>query len=110
MDIEAMQLLIDSGGDPKTMLAIAEGYLEGAVLRDTVAAEAWLMRAVEAEDPLESPRAMAMLASRILGKEEVFPDSEYLSLRRRAETAVGQERISLLALLELGSDRQKKLD
>lgn len=109
MDIETMQLLIDRGSDPKTMLAIAKGYLDGAVLRDTVAAEAWLMRAIEAEDPLESPKAMAVLASEILGKGEILSDQDYLDIRRRTQTAVGQERETLLGLLELGSERQKKL-
>lgn len=109
MDIKAMQLLIDSCSDPKTMLTIAEGYLEGAVLRDAVAAEAWLMRAIEAEDPLESPKAMAVLASKVLRKGEILPDQDYLDIRRRAQTAVGQEREALLGLLELGSERQKRL-
>ena len=109
MDIAAMQQLIDGCGDPKTMLAIAQGYLDGAVLRDPVAAEAWLMRAVEAEDPLESPKAMAVLASSILGKGETLSDEDYLDIRRRAHSAVGQEQEILLGLLDIGSDRQKNL-
>ena len=108
MDIETMQLLIDGGSDPKAMLAIAQGYLNGTVLRDKVAAEAWLMRAIEAEDPLESPKAMALLATRILGKGEILSDQDYLDICRRSRTAVGQERKALLGLLELGSERQKK--
>lgn len=107
MDIETMQLLIDRGNDPKAMLTIARGYLDGTVLRDKVAAEAWLMRAIEAEDPLESPKAMALLASRVLGKGEILSDQDYLDIRRRSRTAVGQEREVLLSLLELGSERQK---
>lgn len=109
MDIETMQLLIDRGSDPKTMLAIAQGYLEGAVLRDKVAAEAWLMRAIEWEDPLESPKAMAMLGSKVLGKGEILSDQDYLDIRRRSWTAMGQEREVLLGLLELGSERQKNI-
>lgn len=109
MDRETMQRLIDRCSDPKTMLTIAEEYLEGTVLRDAVAAEAWLMRAIEAEDPLESPKAMAVLASEILRKGEILSDQDYLDIRRQAQTAVGQEREALLNLLELGSERQKKL-
>lgn len=109
MDIETMQLLIDRGNDPKAMLTIARGYLDGAVLRDKVAAEAWLMRAIEAEDPLESPKAMALLASEILGKGEILSDLDYLDIRRRSQAAVGQEREALLGLLELGSERQKNV-
>lgn len=107
MDVTAMQALIDRGSHPKDMTAIALAYLDGAVLRDPVAAEAWLMRAIEAEDPLESPKAMAVLASRILGKGEPLPDQDYLDILRQARTAQGQERETLLALLDLGSERQK---
>lgn len=109
MDLETMQQFIDRGTDPKTMIAIAEGYLEGTVLRDKIAAEAWLMRAIEAEDPLESPKAMAMLASRVLEKETILSDQDYLDIRAQARTAAGQEREALSKLLELGSERQKKL-
>lgn len=107
MNIATMQLLIDRGSNPKTMLAIAQRYLEGTVLRDKVAAEAWLMRAIEAEDPLESPKAMALLASKILGKGEILSDPDYLDIRRQSRIALGQEQEVLLGLLELGSERQK---
>lgn len=109
MDIETMQLLIDGCNDPKAMLTIARGYLDGTVLRDKVAAEAWLMRAIGTEDPLESPKAMALLASRILGKGEILSDQDYLDIRRQSRTAVGQEREVLVGLLELGSERQKNV-
>lgn len=109
MKTTEMQALIDHCGGPADMIAIARGYLDGAVLRDFVAAEAWLMKAIEAEEPQESPKAMALLAHRILGREAVLSDEDYQDIHRRADTAEGREREELLALLELGSERQKTL-
>lgn len=107
MDIPKMQQRIDAAESAAAMIAVAEGYLDGEVLRDPVAAEAWLMRAIETEDPVQAPKAMAVLAARILKKEEVLSDSDYQDIRRRFQTAAGQEREALLALLALGSQRQK---
>ncbi len=100
MDVLSMQAMIDTGDTPAAMTDIAEAYLNGAVLRDTVAAEAWLMKAIEAEDPLESPRAMAVLAKSILHRPMLTrQDAE--DIRRRAQTAQGEQRRQLLELLEL---------
>ncbi len=100
MDILSMQTMIDTGDTPAAMTDIAEAYLNGAVLRDAVAAEAWLMKAIEAEDPMESPRAMAVLAKSILHRPMLTrQDAE--DIRRRAQTAQGEQRRQLLELLEL---------
>lgn len=109
MDIPKMQQRIDAAESAAAMISVAEAYLDGEVLRDPIAAEAWLMRAIETEDPLEAPKAMAVLAARILKKEEVLSDSDYQDILRCVQTADNQERKALLGLLELGSDRQKRL-
>lgn len=109
MDIPQMQQRIDAAESAAAMIAVAEGYLDGEVLRDPVAAEAWLMRAIETEDPVQAPKAMAVLAARILKKAEVLSDSDYQDIRRQARTAAGQERDALLGLLALGSRRQKNM-
>ena len=98
----AIQLLTD-------MIAVARGYLDGAVLHDTVAAEAWLLRAIAREEPPDSARAMALLARRILGVAEPLSDADYLAIRRRLPSAVGREREELEELLRLGSRRQQDL-
>ncbi len=103
MDILSMQTMIDTGDTPAAMTAIAKAYLNGAVLRDTVAAEAWLMKAIEAGDPLESPRAMAVLAQSILHRPMLtLEDAE--DIRRRAQTAQGEQRRQLLELLKLNDE------
>lgn len=109
MDIIQMQRHIDTAKSAAAMIAVAEAYLDGEVLCDPVAAEAWLMRAIGTEDPVQAPNAMGLLAVRILRKEEVLSDSDYQDIRRRAQTAGDQEREVLLGLLELGSERQKRL-
>lgn len=109
MDITQMQRRIDAAKSAAAMICVAEAYLDGEVLRDPVAAEAWLMRAIETEDPLEAPKAMAVLAARILKKEEVLSDLDYQDILGRVQTADTQERETLLALLALGSRRQKNI-
>lgn len=110
MERENMQQLIDAAKTPEEMIAVAQAYLDGRLLRDPVAAEAWLMKAIEAEDPVQSPRAMGILAVRILGASRVLTDQDYLDIRRRARTAVGRERQELLALLSLATEEQINLD
>jgi len=105
MNLSTMQEMIDSCATPADMTGIAEAYLEGTVLRDAVAAEAWLMKAIEAEDPVESPRAMAVLAKSILHRPMLTrEDAE--DIRRRAETAQGEQRQQLLALLALNEETE----
>lgn len=106
MNIIQMQQRIDTAQSVADSIAVAQAYLDGAVLRDTVAAEAWLMCAIEMEDPLESTRAMGILAERILGKEPLS-EQDCRDIRVDAETARGREREALLALLELASQGQK---
>lgn len=89
MDIAQMQRRIDGAVRAADMIAVARGYLDGAVLHDTVAAEAWLLRAIAREEPLS--------------------DADFLAIRRRLPSAVGREREELEALLRLGSKRQQDL-
>lgn len=109
MDIAQMQRRIDGADSAAGMIAVAQGYLDGAVLRDTVAAEAWLLRAIDREEPPDSARAMALLVRRILGVAEPLSDADYLAIRRRLPSAVGREREELEELLRLGSRRQQDL-
>lgn len=70
------------------------------------------MCAIETEDSLEAPKAMSILAGRILKKKEILSDSDYQDILSRVQTADDQERealLALLALLKLGSQRQKNL-
>jgi len=106
MDSLSMQALIDTCDTPADMIGIAQAYLNGAVLRDKVAAEAWLMKAIEAEDPAESPRAMAVLARSILHRPMLTrEDAE--DIRRQARTAQGEQRQQLLDLLALNEETEK---
>lgn len=109
MEREKLQLLIMRGEEPEIMLTIAKSYLDGDVVFDTVAAEGWLMKAIEADDPVVSPKAMAMLATRILGKKEILTDTDYQDIRNRVETASGEERKELETLLKLVGNEQNIL-
>lgn len=101
MNQAELQKRIDNCSTPEDMTQIAQAYLDGTVLRDPVAAESWLLRAIDADDPVWSPRAMGILARRILGKEQIFGPGEIRELKRRAAQAVDRERVELEALLEL---------
>ena len=109
MDVKRIQQEIDGACSAAKMLAVARSYLDGDVLRDTVAAEAWLMRAIMREEPLDSVKAMAVWAREILGATEPLSDADYLDIRRQAQSAAGREREELEALLALASSRQSGL-
>ena len=68
------------------MRRIAECYLRGDVLRDVIAAEAWLSRAIACEDGKESMIAMVLLAKEILGKERAVSEED----RAEIEKAFGE--------------------
>ena len=99
METARLQQCIDNCRDAADMTRIAQAYLDGTVLRDPVAAEAWLMKAIEAEDPIQSPKAMALLARRILGQDKVIADSEIPILLKEMADAPNEQRAELEALL-----------
>ena len=101
MNLAELQKRIDTCRTPEDMTAIAQAYLDGTVLRDPVAAESWLQRAIDTGDPVWSPAAMGILARRILGKEQLYSPEELLALTVRAARAVGTEKLELDSLLEL---------
>lgn len=107
MEQKEMQRLIDCT-EPAAMLRVARAYLDGDILRDRVAAEAWLLRAVDAGEPVTAAKAMGILARELWQIDEPLSDADVLDLRRAAqEQGASQE---LRTLLELASERQKKLD
>lgn len=106
MNAKQLQRLLDMDSPP-AMLAAAKSYLRGDVLHDPIAAEAWLLRAVAAEDAKISPRAMGLLATRLWQIEEPLSDADYLDMCRRLQQTQGEERRTLLELLKLASERQK---
>ena len=107
MKIQDIQQLIDHCHSPETMLAIAKTYLHGDILRDPVAAEAWLQKAIDANSPHASPRAMAILATEILGCRQAISDTDYQDICRRLKYAEGREREELLALLNAADESRK---
>lgn len=108
MNTAQLQRAIDQD-TPPAMISVAQSYLRGDILRDPVAAEAWLLRAVAAEDALISPRAMGLLATKLWQIKEPLSDADYLQMRRRVKDARGAERQTLLELLKLASERQKNI-
>ena len=92
---------IDFCSGAEEMVLIAREYLKGTLIRDPVAAEAWLLRAIEADDPVHSPEAMGILAREVLRKDRVIPEEEIPELRSRAAAAKGREKEVLEALLKL---------
>lgn len=102
MTKEELQERIDRNNtSPENMRRIAESYLKGDVVRDLVAAEAWLMKVIEQEDMEESPLAMALLIKEVMGREQVMTEQEYLEIKKDIETAEGLEKERLENLLEI---------
>lgn len=99
---EEMQALLNQKEHTAAeMRSIGEAYLHGDVLYDPIAAEAWLMKAVEMEDMMESPKAMALLVEEIMGKKQVISKQDYQDIKRDWEQAKGQEKEYLECLLRL---------
>jgi len=94
-----LQSLIDHADSAAEMLRIGRAYLEGRVLYDRVAAEAWLLKAVETEDPLLSPQAMYLLAEQIL-KVPVLTDADRQDIAADLKTAAADKKPALNALLK----------
>lgn len=101
MEVTQLQRQIDNCTGAEDMTAIALAYLAGTVIRDAVAAEAWLMKAIEQDDPVHSPRAMGIFGRELLGRDRILPQEEIPELRARAARAEGRERAELEALLSL---------
>lgn len=101
MEMDQLQFRIDNGKTAEDYLTIARQYLAGSPVRDPVAAQAWLNKAIEADDPVISPAAMGLLAREVLGKKQVIPEEEIAELKLRAKRAAGREKQELEALLEL---------
>lgn len=105
MDIQQFQQLIHRAATAEEMVCIAQCYTEGQVVRDPVAAEAWLLRAVELEDPVWSVRAMGDLA-RLLGRTEILSDQDLEQILRELPNARGPDRLTLLELQKLATEKQ----
>ena len=101
MESQEFQQMIDSCTTAEHMVAIAGAYLSGTVVRDLTAAQGWLMKAIEADDPVVSPQAMGILARQILKRDRVIPPGDVPDLRSRWTLAEGREREELEALLKL---------
>ncbi len=104
MTREELQERIDRARSPAEMLTIGEAYLRGEILLDKVAADAWLSRAVEAEDPAVSPRAMALIAKEILGKKRFLSPEDERDIRTALPTVNTDEKEALEALLRWNYD------
>jgi len=107
MERAHLQRMIDGRKDVRQMLEIAVSYLDGTVIRDPVAAEAWLMKVINADDPSVSPEAMVILATRILGKNQIITEEDYQYMLRSLQTAGDRERLELETLLRLVENDQK---
>lgn len=83
---EEIQREIDkSEKTPEEMRRIAESYLNGDVLRDNVAAEAWLNKVIATGDHKDSMIAMILLAKKILGKKKAVSEKDLKELRKDYE-------------------------
>lgn len=105
MTEEQLQYLIAKGEHtPEEMCAIGESYLHGDVLRDPVAAQAWLMQAAESGENCAAVRAMELLARELWQVDEVLPGADWEAIRRDAQNAKGERAEYLHALLALKKD------
>ena len=108
MTKEKLQKMISQAEHrPEYMRRIGESYLRGDVLRDIVAAEGWLLKAIETEDAKEAPIAMAIYVKEILKKEQILSDEDYIQIKEEYESATGKKKAELETLLDFATLKQK---
>ena len=97
MTREQLQKLIDKTNlTAKEMRFIGEAYLRGDVIKDKVAAEGWLMKVVEREEPIESALAMLLIGKEILGVEQVISEKDYEDMKIELEMSEKNEELEML--------------
>lgn len=107
---EKMQEMIEkTDHSPERMRMIGEAYIRGDVLYDPVAAEAWLMLAIEQGESEDAVHAMELIARVLHRKEKVLSDEDYMDVWRELQKADPGRRGYLEKLLELGTAAQRKL-
>lgn len=106
---ELQKMINQSDKHARQMREIGQCYLRGDVLKDEVAAEGWLMKAIDSEDREEALIAMEILIKEILKKEQVLSDGDYLQMKKEYATAKGEKKKELELLLSFATDKQKGL-
>lgn len=97
MTREQLQKQIDKANHTaREMRLIGESYLKGDVIKDKVAADAWLMKVVEMEEPVESALAMIVIAKEILGVEEVISEKDYEDMKKEIKISEKNEELEIL--------------
>ena len=108
MTLKELQKRIDTAeNNPSQMLEIGKEYAEGTIIRDFTAAQAWLLAVTETGENTEAVEAMRILAEKIWKTEEVLTDRDYEDICRELETAVGERRVYLEKLEQLGTEKQR---
>ena len=83
MTREEFQIQIDKENKtPEELRIIAESYLEGKIVKDLVAAEAWFQKVIETGDNKDSMIAMILLAKKIWGKEIVISEKDFADMKK----------------------------
>ena len=108
MTWKELQIMIDQADHrPDYMRRIGESYLRGDILKDKVAAESWLIKAIETEDKKEALLAMELYVKKILEKEQILSDRDYLQIREKYKFATGEKKSELEMLLNFATLKQK---
>lgn len=94
--------------DQRLMLEIGKAYLEGTVLKDLTAAEAWLTRAMCEEENALAVEAMELIGHHIAGKEQILTDEDYKNIREKLSDAAEGEYEYLRALESLGRKERQR--
>lgn len=106
---ELQKMIKQKDHSPERMRKIGESYLEGDVLWDPVAAEAWLLLAIEQGESEDAIYAMEMIARAIYSQEKVISDKDYLDIFLEWKDAGPERKNYLEKMLKLGTADQKRM-
>lgn len=98
-----------SDNDQKQMLEIGKSYLNGVVLRDLTAAEAWLTKAMHMEENALAVQAMELIGHHIAGREQILTDEDYQLILGQFSDPGGMDNEYWKALRNLGREERLKM-
>ena len=102
LEKKELQKLIDKEEKtPEEMRIIGESYLRGDVLRDNMAAEAWLQKVIDSGDSKDSIIAMTLLMREIYGIDNVISEKDYQTMQEELNNCKEEDRGKVKEMLDV---------
>jgi hypothetical protein len=102
---ELQKLISKENHSQQEALHIGESYLHGEVLKDLVAAEAWLLRVLDMGETEATVRAMELLQQEVWKEKSTLEKQDIQTIQQELTSAEGERKRYLEALLKMISQK-----